>query len=48
MPFTLRPLKTVEDVLRHFIQVVDLDVVKMLRDTLPEEDPGKMFFDGTA
>jgi len=40
MPFTLRPLNTVEDALRHFIQVIDLDMVKMLLDTLPEEDPG--------
>jgi hypothetical protein len=40
MPFTLRPLKTVEDALRHFIQVLDLDMVKLLLESLPEEDPG--------
>jgi len=30
MPFTLRPLKTVDDALRHFIQALDLEMVELL------------------
>lgn len=47
MPFTLRPLQTVEDALRHFIQEMDLEMVKMLLGGLPEENPGdhvRLFF----
>ncbi len=41
MPFTLRPLKTVDDALRHFIQALDLEMVELLLKEMPEDDPGK-------
>ncbi|MCF8270049.1 MAG: hypothetical protein K9I25_08740 [Crocinitomicaceae bacterium] len=41
MPFTLRPLKTVDDALRHFIQALDLEMVELLLKEMPEDDPGE-------
>ena len=41
MPFTLRPLKTVDDALRHFIQELDLEMVELLLKEMPEDDPGE-------
>ena len=42
MPFTLRPLKTLDDAVRHFIQDLDYDMVALLLKDLPEEEPGEI------
>lgn len=42
MPFTLRPLKTLDDAVRHFIQDLDFDMVALLLKDLPEEEPGEI------
>jgi len=42
MPYTLRPLKTLDDAVRHFIQDMDFDMVQLLLKDIPEEEPGEI------
>lgn len=42
MPFTLRPLKTLDDAVRHFIQELDYEMVELLIKDLPEQEPGEI------
>jgi hypothetical protein len=41
MPYTLRPLKTLDDAVRHFLQEMDFEMVGLLLKDLPEEKPGE-------
>jgi hypothetical protein len=42
MPFTLRPLNSLDDAVRHFIQELDLNMVEKLLRPIPEDEPGEL------